>query len=106
MTPTHTHFPVPLPAHVLAMAAACFVRPEHIDEHFIRGHGHGGQKKNKTSSCVQLIHRPTGTEVKFQAHREQRRNRIEAYTLLIEKIDAWRRDVEHVLAEREFQAQH
>ena len=36
------------------------------------GSGKGGQKINKTSSCVQLIHRSSGIEIRCQ-HRDPRR---------------------------------
>lgn len=80
------HFPIELPAHILKMATRLNINPADIQEHFIHGHGHGGQKVNKTASCVQLIHTPTNTEIRCQAHREQHKNRAEAYTLLIEKL--------------------
>ncbi len=70
-----------------AKAAALRVLPADIDEQFITGGGKGGQKINKTASCVLLIHRPTGIEVRCQRHREQSKNRISAYKLLIEKIE-------------------
>jgi protein subunit release factor B len=35
-----------------------------LDEKFIKGGGPGGQKINKTSSCVQLKHIPTGITIK------------------------------------------
>ena len=47
-----------------------------LTEKFIRGSGHGGQKINKTSSCVYLQHRPTGLEVKCQAERSRAMNRF------------------------------
>src|SRR3990167_3407103 len=81
------NFPFDLSPDLLAMAAALVIRPEDIDEHFIRGGGHGGQKINKTASLVQLIHRPTGIEVRCQVHREQSKNRLSAYKLLILKIE-------------------
>lgn len=80
-------FPVELPAPVLEMARQLQVRPEDLEEEFVRGSGHGGQKMNKTSSTVRLLHRPTGTEVRCQQHREQSKNRIAAYKLLILKIE-------------------
>jgi protein subunit release factor B len=80
-------FPVDLPPDFLARATSLGVRAEDIEEHFIRGSGHGGQKINKTASCVQLVHRPTGIEVRCQKHREQSKNRLSAYKLLILKIE-------------------
>jgi protein subunit release factor B len=53
----------------------------------VRGGGKGGQKINKTSSTVLLRHLPTGIEVRCQKHREQSKNRLSAYKLLILKID-------------------
>ncbi|MDD4319731.1 MAG: peptide chain release factor-like protein [Candidatus Peribacteraceae bacterium] len=80
-------FPVPLPPAFLAKAAELNLREEDVTEHFIRGGGHGGQKINKTASMVQLIHRPTGIEVRVQKHREQSKNRLSAWKLLILKIE-------------------
>jgi len=59
-----------------------------LDEKFIRGSGKGGQKINKTSSCVQLSHRPTGLEVRCQQSRSQAMNRFFARRLLVSKIAA------------------
>jgi protein subunit release factor B len=47
------------------------VREEDIEEQFVRSSGAGGQKVNKTSSCVVLHHRPTGIRVKCQQERSQ-----------------------------------
>ncbi|MDA1061050.1 MAG: peptide chain release factor-like protein [bacterium] len=63
------------------------IKPEDISESYIVGSGKGGQKINKTSSCVMLKHLPSGTIVKCQKHREQSKNRISAYKLLILKIE-------------------
>ena len=40
-------------------------------EKFILGSGKGGQKMNKTSSCVYLKHIPTGIEIKCQKGRSR-----------------------------------
>src|SRR3989344_4656465 len=80
-------FPVRLPPDILALAAELAISPQDIDEQFTRGSGHGGQKVNKTSSAVQLRHLPTGIEVKMQQHREQSKNRLSAWKLLIRKIE-------------------
>ena len=57
-----------------------------LREHFIRGSGSGGQKVQKTSSCVQLQHIPTGIEVRCEKTRSQSLNRYYARVLLCEKI--------------------
>src|SRR5262245_34879215 len=57
-----------------------------IDESFVRSSGKGGQHVNKTSTCVQLVHRPTGISVKCQQDRSQAVNRFLARRLLTEKI--------------------
>ncbi len=72
---------------LLKKAEELKIFPEDIKESFVRGSGSGGQKINKTSSCVYLLHIPTGTEVKCQKHREQSKNRLSAYKLLILKIE-------------------
>ena len=35
-----------------------------MEEKFIKGSGPGGQKVNKSSNCVQLMHKPTGIIIK------------------------------------------
>jgi peptide chain release factor len=64
------------------------VREEDIDEQFVRASGAGGQKVNKTSSCVVLHHRPTGIRVKCQQERSQALNRFLARRILLDKIEA------------------
>lgn len=80
-------FAIELPPHFLAKAQELKVYPWDIVEQFVRGSGKGGQKINKTSSCVLLRHLPTGIEVRCQKHREQSKNRLSAYKLLILKIE-------------------
>ena len=95
-------FPVELPAHILEIAQSIGIKPEDIDENFIRGGGHGGQKINKTASCVQLFHRPTHTEIRCQEAREQHLNRIKAYTHLILRIEEMVKGMESKLAQEKF----
>ncbi|MCL4145399.1 UNVERIFIED_CONTAM: hypothetical protein GTU68_008973 [Idotea baltica] len=59
---------------------------EHLEETFIRGGGSGGQKINKTSSCVRLKHVPSGIEVRCQESRSQALNRYYARRLLCDKL--------------------
>ncbi len=63
------------------------IREEDIEERFIRSSGRGGQKLNKTSSCVSLYHRPTDTLVKCQQSRSQALNRFFARRQLAECIE-------------------
>ena len=63
------------------------VREQDLKERFIRGSGRGGQKKNKTSSCVYLLHRPSGIEVKCQKDRRQAMNRFFARRELCELLE-------------------
>jgi protein subunit release factor B len=63
------------------------IREQDILEKFIHGGGKGGQKINKSASCVYLKHRPTGIEVKCQAGRSQILNRFLARRILAEKIE-------------------
>ena len=76
--------------------------PDDISEQFIKGGGKGGQKINKTSSCVILKHLPTGIEVRCQKHREQSKNRLSAYKLLILKIEEQLLGEESDIAKRIF----
>ncbi|MEN6623240.1 MAG: peptide chain release factor-like protein [Smithella sp.] len=62
-----------------------------IEETFVRSSGPGGQKVNKTSSCVQLFHVPTGLSVKCQQERSQSLNRYLARRLLLDKIEKFQK---------------
>jgi len=61
-----------------------------LEETFVRSGGHGGQNVNKVSTCVMLLHRPTGVQVKCQETRQQGLNRIAARRMLIEKLETLR----------------
>jgi peptide chain release factor len=66
------------------------IREEDIVEKFITGSGSGGQKINKTSSCVYLKHEPSGQEVKCQRERSRELNRYLARKELCDRIDQMR----------------
>lgn len=61
-------------------------------EKFVLGSGSGGQKINKTSSCVYLKHLPSGIEVKCQAHRSREMNRFQARIELCDRLESIRKE--------------
>ncbi len=63
------------------------LKEEDLEESFIRGSGPGGQKINKTSVAVQLLHRPSGLMVRAQTGRSQAMNRYFARKRLVEKLE-------------------
>jgi protein subunit release factor B len=67
-----------------ARMAKLGILPDDLIEKFIRGSGSGGQKINKTASCVYLKHTPSGIEVKCQAQRSRELNRFIARKELCE----------------------
>src|SRR5215471_12447316 len=85
-------------SQLAARMAALGVNEAEIEETFVRSGGHGGQNVNKTATCVMLLHRPTGLQVKCQATRQQGLNRFLARRLLLDKIEHLRNG--YVSAER------
>lgn len=67
-------------------------------EKFILGSGSGGQKINKTSSCVYLKHIPSGIEIKCQRERSRELNRYYARRELCDRIEE---KIEHKKSERQ-----
>jgi len=63
------------------------IHEKDIEEKFIRSSGSGGQKVNKTSTCVYLKHIPTGIEVKCMRERNQSLNRFLARRELVTRIE-------------------
>jgi peptide chain release factor len=76
------------------------IRDEDIEESFVRSGGKGGQNVNKVSTCVVLLHRPTGTSVKCQRERSQALNRFHARRLLADKIERQIRGAQSAEAQR------
>ena len=63
------------------------IREQDLQEKFVRSGGKGGQRLNKTATCVYLRHIPTGIEVKCQEERSQVLNRFFARRILANKIE-------------------
>lgn len=72
---------------LLALMGRLGIKEADIDEHFVRSSGAGGQKVNKTSTCVALKHRPSGIEIKCQIERSQSINRYLARRILVERLE-------------------
>lgn len=68
------------------------IEEEDLHESFILGSGSGGQKINKTNSCVFLKHIPSGLQVKCQESRSREANRQLARELLCDAFEGIRRD--------------
>lgn len=68
--------------------AALGVREEDLEETFVRSSGAGGQHVNKTSTCVQLRHKPSGIIVTASRERSQSLNRFLARRELLERIES------------------
>jgi len=65
----------------------CNLSEKDIEEKFVRSSGPGGQKVNKSSTCVYLTHRLSGLAVKMQKSRTQRLNRYYARKRLCEMLE-------------------
>jgi len=63
------------------------ISEDDLIEKFILGSGSGGQKINKTSSCVYLKHIPSGIEIKCQKERSRELNRFIARRELCLRIE-------------------
>ena len=91
----------PLPEELMLRMQHLKVIEGDLTERFIRGSGPGGQKINKTSSCVQLRHVPSGIEIKCQHSRSLAANRVKARSLVCELLEE--RELERQ-AQRRFEA--
>ncbi len=72
---------------LLQRMRACGIREGDLEERFISSGGPGGQKVNRTATCVRLKHVPTGLEVKMQKARSQALNRFYARRRLCELVE-------------------
>jgi peptide chain release factor 1 len=88
--------------HTSAATVAVYPEPEEInleinwdtdvEEHVSRASGPGGQKVNKTSSAIKLVHPETGITVSMQDEKSQHKNRSKARRIMTTRLyDHYRR---------------
>ena len=65
----------------------CGLSEKDLEETFVRSRGAGGQKVNKTATCVHLRHVSSGLIVKMQKSRSQGLNRYYARKRLCELLE-------------------
>ncbi|KAI8943572.1 hypothetical protein NX059_001568 [Plenodomus lindquistii] len=75
------------PTHAAPLPPRRQILDSEMTENFLKGSGPGGQKINKTSSAVQLIHHPTGIVVKYQDTRSRELNRKRARRILQDRLE-------------------
>ena len=78
---------LPLPEELEKRMSRLRIKEADLLERFIRGSGPGGQKVNKTSSCVQIKHLVSGVEVKCRQSRSLMTNRIKARMMICSFIE-------------------
>lgn len=81
---------MPSPEKIAALEArmeGLGITADTLLEKFIQGSGSGGQKVNKTASCVYLKHETSGIEVKCQQQRSRELNRYIARRELCERLE-------------------
>ncbi len=82
--------------HTSAATVAVYPEPEElnidinwdtdVEEHVSRSSGPGGQKVNKTSSAILLVHTETGITVSMQDEKSQHKNRAKARRIMTTRL--------------------
>ncbi|MDF1755261.1 MAG: peptide chain release factor-like protein [Verrucomicrobiales bacterium] len=74
-------------ANLIERMERLLIREADLVEKFVLGSGPGGQKINKTASCVFLRHVPSGIEVHCQESRSRDKNREIARERICDRIE-------------------
>lgn len=81
--------------------AQVHIRDSDLEMQMVRGSGAGGQKRNKTSNCILLKHKPSGLTIRCESERSLTQNRASALALLRSRL--WEKQNALVSSQRENQ---
>lgn len=70
------------------------LKPHELEITTMRGTGPGGQHRNRTESCVRIVHKPTGIQAVIDM-RDQSQSKREAMKIVTAKVNAAKNQEEH-----------